>query len=71
MENQNLRAQLHTLIGNEMRLAKRSEMSGHIPFHIEAHKKAKEELKQFLEKNPSMMEHVETVEDHFLKKLNS
>jgi hypothetical protein len=72
MEQQpSLRSQLHTLVGNEMKLGKRSEMSGGVSFHVEAHKKAKKELEKFLEDNPSMDEHLETVEDHFLKNLYS
>ncbi len=67
----NPRAKLHTLVGNEMKLAKRVSMYADVPHHVEEHKKAEDELKKFLEENPSMLEHVETVEDYFLKMLYS
>ena len=70
MEDKNLRHQLHTLVGNEMRLGKRADMNGGlVPHHVEAHKKAEDELEKFLKENPSMNEHVETVQEHFLKQL--
>ncbi len=72
MKESDSRSQLHTLVGNEMRLRKRVDMyGGKVPHHVEEHEKAKKELEQFLKDNPSMVEHVETVEDHFLKKLYS
>lgn len=69
MEQKNLRSQLHTLVGNEMRLEKRSNMYGGVSHHVEAHKKAKDELEKFLKENPSMEDHVETIEEHFRKQL--
>jgi hypothetical protein len=68
MEEESLRSQLHTLVGAEMRLEKRASMYG-VSRHEEEHKKAKEDLKNFLEKNPTMMDCVEDVEKHFLRKL--
>jgi hypothetical protein len=67
MEQKSLRSQLHTLVGNEMRLGKRSNMYGGVSHHVEAHEKAENELEKFLEENPSMMECVEDVEEHFRK----
>ena len=69
MEEESLRSQLHTLVGAEMRLEKRN-MYG-VARHEEEHKKAKEELENFLKQNPSMMDCVEEVEEHFLKQLYS
>jgi len=69
MEEKSLRSQLHTLVGNEMRLGKRANMYGGVPHHVEAHKKAEEELEKFLKENPSMMECIEDVEEHFRKQL--
>lgn len=66
---ESLRSQLHTLVRNEMRLGKRADMSGGVPHHVEAHKVAEKELDKFLEENPSMMECVEDVEEHFHKQL--
>lgn len=67
-----LRSQLHTLVGNEMKLEKRVDMrGGKIPHHVENHKNAKAELQNFLKENPSMGEHLETVKEHFFKKLYS
>lgn len=63
-----LRKQLHTLVGNEMRLGKRAMNSG-APHHVEEHKKAKKELDLFLINNPSMNDYVEDVENHFTKLL--
>ena len=63
MEEKSLRSQLHTLVGAEMRLEKRANMYGA--------KHHEEEHKIFLEKNPSMMDCVEEVEEHFLKQLYS
>ena len=68
-EDANLRSQLHTLVGNEMRLEKRADMYGGVSHHVEEHKKAKKELDDFLKENPSMMEFVEEVEEHFLRQL--
>lgn len=70
MEEESLRSQLHTLVGAEMRLEKRASMYGGSR-HEEEYKKAKEELKNFLKQNPSMMDYVEEVEEHFLKQLYS
>ena len=61
---QELRFKLHTLVGNEMR----ADMYG-APHHIEAHKQAELELRNFLKENPSMMEHLEATEEHFLEQL--
>jgi hypothetical protein len=69
MKENSLRSQLHTLVGNEMRLGKRADMYGGVLHHVEAHKKAEKELEKFLKENPSMVDHVETVEEHFRKKL--
>lgn len=66
--NGTLRYQLHALVGNAMRLEKRADMSG-AEHHVEAHKEAQMELNRFLKQNPSMMDHLETVEDHFMKQL--
>ncbi len=64
------RAQLHTLVGKEMRFEKRADMNGGtVPHHVEEHKQAQKELEEFLLKNPSMREHLETVQDHFFKQL--
>lgn len=68
-QQKRLRAQLHTLVGNEMKSGKRLSMFGGQPLHEEAHKKAEDELEKFLKENPSMMEHVETVEEHFRKQI--
>ncbi len=65
----NLRSELHTLVGKEMRLGKRASMWGGVSHQVEAHKKAKEDLQKFLKENPSMIEYLEEVEDHFCKKL--
>jgi hypothetical protein len=65
---ENLRAKLHTLVGNEMKLEKRASMSG-APHHEEEHRQAKQALVDFLRQNPSMNEFLETVENHFLDKL--
>jgi len=64
----NLRPQLHTLVGNEMRLGKRADMTGY-SHHEEEHKKAERELNTFLKNNPSMMNDLDTVTDHFMKQL--
>ena len=45
-----LRKQLHTLVGSEMRLGKRANMSG-AEHHTEEHKKAEKKLNDFLEGN--------------------
>jgi hypothetical protein len=63
-----LRSQLHTLVGNKMKLEKRADMSG-AEHHMKAYKDAEEELKTFLKQNPTMSEYVEEIEDHFLKQL--
>jgi len=65
----NLRSQLHTLVGNEMRLEKRADMYGGVEWQVEEHRKAKQALEDFLRQNPSMYEFVEEVEDHFYKQL--
>ncbi len=65
----NLRSQLHTLVGNEMKLGKRADMYGGVEWQVEEHKKAKQALEAFLQQNPSMYEFVEEVEDHFYKQL--
>jgi hypothetical protein len=70
MKEKSLRSLLHTLVGNEMRLGKRANMYGGVTHHVEAHKKAENELEKFLEENPSMMDRVETVEEHFRKQLS-
>lgn len=68
-ENVNsLRKQLHTLVGNEMRLEKRVNMYGG-DAHKSAHNEAKRELEAFLRDNPLMMDYVEDVEEHFSKRL--
>jgi hypothetical protein len=67
--NETLMSQLHTLVGNEMKLEKRADMSGGAEHHVKAHKNAKMELEKFLKQNPSMSEYVEKIEDHFLKQL--
>lgn len=64
----NLRSQLHTLVGNEMRLGKRANMTG-ASNHIEEHEKAEKAIEDFLRKNPSMEEYRDEVEDHFTKLL--
>jgi hypothetical protein len=65
---ENLRSQLHTLVGNEMRLGKRADMTG-ASHHEEEHKKAENELNDFLRNNPSMMDDFDKVVDHFMKQL--
>jgi hypothetical protein len=64
-----LRKQLHTLVGNEMRLGKRADMSGGAEHHVKAHKDAEMELENFLKQNPSMLDYVEDIEEHFAKQL--
>lgn len=64
-----LRATLHTLVGNEMKLGKRADMYGGVGHHVEEHKKAEQELEMFLLKNPSMLEFVEEVEAYFMNRL--
>jgi DNA-directed RNA polymerase specialized sigma54-like protein len=63
-----LRKQLHTLVGSEMRLGKRANMSG-AEHHTEEHKKAEKKLNDFLEDNPSMEKYLDEVEEHFYKQL--
>lgn len=63
-----LRSQLHTLVGNEMRLGKKVGMTG-ASHHEEEHKKAEKAVEDFLRKNPSMEEYRDKVEDHFTKLL--
>jgi hypothetical protein len=65
---ESLRSQLHTLIGNEMRLGKRVGMT-RASHHEEEHKKAEKAVEDFLKKNPSMEEYRDEVEDHFTKLL--
>jgi hypothetical protein len=70
-ENENketLRKQLHTLVGNEMKLGKKADMGG-AAHHKEEHKKAEKELKDFLRDNPSMEKYQDEVEEHFYKQL--
>ena len=64
----NLRSQLHTLVGNEMRLGKRANMTG-ASHHEEEHRKAEKAVEDFLRKNPSMEEYRDKVEDNFTKLL--
>jgi hypothetical protein len=66
--NETLRKQLHTLVGNEMKLGKKADMSG-ADHHKEDHKKAEKELKDFLKDNPSMEKYQDEVEEHFYKLL--
>lgn len=68
MEEESLRSQLHTLVGAEMKLEKIANMYG-VGHHEKEHKKAKEKLENFLKQNPSMMDYVEEVEEHFLNQL--
>jgi hypothetical protein len=63
-----LRSQLHSLVGNEMRLGKRANMTG-ASHHIEEHEKAEKAVEDFLRKNPSMEEYRDEVEDNFTKLL--
>jgi hypothetical protein len=65
---ESLRSQLHTLVGNEMRLGKRVGMTG-ASHHAEEHKKAEKAVEDFLRMNPSMEEYRDEVEDHFTKLL--
>jgi hypothetical protein len=65
---ENLRKQLHTLVGNEMRLGKKADMSG-ASHHTEEHKKAEKALEDFLKINPSMEKYRDEVENHFTKQL--
>ena len=67
-DESSLRSQLHTLIGNEMRLGKRVGMTG-ASHHAEEHKKAEKAVEDFLRMNPSMEEYRDKVEDHFTKLL--
>jgi len=67
-DESNLRSQLHTLVGNEMRLGKRVGMTG-ASHHEEEHKKAEKAVEDFLRMNPSMDEYRDEVEDHFTKLL--
>jgi len=64
----NLRSQLHTLVGNEMRLGKRVGMTG-ASHHAEEHEKAEKAVEDFLRMNPSMEKYRDEVEDHFTKLL--
>ena len=68
-DTNSLRATLHTLVGNEMKLGKRADMYGGVGHHVEEHKKAEKELEMFLLKNPSMLEFVEEVEAYFMNRL--
>lgn len=65
----NLRSMLHTLVGNARRLEKRADNYGGVSHHVEEYKKAEQELQNFLKQNPSMMEFLDAVEDHFEKQL--
>ena len=44
-------------------------MYGGVEHHVKAHKEAERELENFLKQNPSMLDYVEDVEDHFSKQL--
>ena len=68
-DNSSLRATLHTLVGNEMKLGKRADMYGGVSHHVEEHEKAEKELEKFLQENPAMLEFVEEVEEYFMKQL--
>ena len=63
-----LRKELHTLVGSEMRLGKRANMSG-AAHHIEEHEKAEKKLNAFLKNHPSMEKYLDEVEEHFYKQL--
>ena len=63
-----LRKQLHTLVGSEMRLGKRANMSG-AAHHTEEHEKAEKKLNAFLKNHPSMEKYLDEVEEHFYKQL--
>jgi hypothetical protein len=67
-DKETLRKQLHTLVGNEMKLGKKADMGG-AAHHKEDHKKAEKELKDFLKDNPSMEKYQDEVEEHFYKLL--
>lgn len=67
-DESNLKSQLHTLVGNEMRLGKRVGMTGS-SHHEEEHKKAEKAVEDFLRMNPSMEEYRDKIEDHFTKLL--
>jgi thiamine kinase-like enzyme len=64
----NLRGELHTLIGLRERLEKRNSFMPN-PETERKLKKAEEEVEEFLEKHPELKDQVETIEDHFTKKL--
>ena len=66
-----IRKQLHTLVGNAMKLEKRADMYGGAELHVKAHKEAERELEKFLQQNPSMLDYVEEVEEYFSKQLYS
>ena len=68
INEESLRSQLHSLVGNEMRLGKRVGMTG-ASHHAEEHKKAEKAVEDFLRMNPSMEEYRDEVEDHFTKLL--
>ncbi len=68
-DSNNLRGMLHTLVGNARRLEKRADMSGGVSHHVDAYLKAEQELAIFLKQNPSMMEFLDDVEDHFMNQL--
>jgi hypothetical protein len=73
-KGENLRGKLHTLVGKVMKLEKRMEMRGFtsddkdVPF-VREYEEAEMELEEFLQKHPSMNNHLEEVEDHFIKQL--
>jgi hypothetical protein len=69
------RQKLHALIGNEMRLGKRADMSG-ASHHTEEHKKAEKEYEDFLRSSDYYKNNAEAAEkvidavtDHFTKQL--
>ena len=73
-KGENLRGKLHTLVGKVMRLEKRMEMRGFTSDDKDVHfvreyEEAEMELEEFLQKHPSMNNHLEEVEDHFIKQL--
>jgi hypothetical protein len=68
-DSNNLRGMLHTLVGNARRLEKKADNYGGVSHHVDAYKKAEQELAIFLKQNPSMMEFLDDVEDHFMNQL--
>ena len=68
-EEEYLRGDLHTLIGNEMRAEKIADNSGGAKHHVEAYEAAAKATKDFLRQHPEMMDAAEEITDHFSKKL--